>query len=261
MAKTIWITGASSGIGKALAMEYANTGFTLILSARNEDALKEVASSCEAKGAKSFVVPMDLSNANSIQNAFNTVREKVDRINVLVNNGGISQRGTAEETSMETSRKIFEVNFFGAVELTRLVLPWMIEKGGGTVVAMSSIVGKFGFPLRSSYSASKHALHGYFESVYLENHDKGIKTIVICPGRINTNISVNALRADGASHAEYDKGQATGVPAEKAARKMRRAIDAGKKEVWIGGKELGMAYFRKYWPGMFFKIAKKVDPK
>ena len=261
MGKIIWITGASSGIGEALALEFAVPGNELILSSRNTDALNNVATKCEAKGSKAHVISIDLSSETSINEAFTQARNSVNRIDVLINNGGVSQRSLVSETPLDVDRKIFEINFFGAVFLSKKVLPWMIETGGGTIAAMSSMVGRFGFPLRSAYSASKHALHGFFESLYLENHDKGIKTLLICPGRIRTNISVNAVTAEGKAHAQMDAGQTGGISPEKCAKKIAKALRKGKREVWVGGKEILMMYFRKYLPGLFFRIAKKIDPK
>jgi short-subunit dehydrogenase len=258
--KTIWITGASSGIGAAIAKELAKGSNTLVLSARRIDALDEVKSACEALGSKAIVVPLDLAAAESIEKAVQTVKSELDHVDVLINNGGISQRSLVKDTPIDIDRKIFEVNFFGTVHLTKLVLPWMIETGGGTIAATSSMVGRFGFPLRSAYAASKHALHGFFESLYLENYKENIKTLLICPGRIRTGFSLNALTSDGQAHAKMDEGLEAGIPPEKAAKKIVKAIEKGKKEVWVGGNEILMMYFRKYIPALFFKIAKNIKP-
>lgn len=258
--KTIWITGASSGIGEAIALEYAKERNTLVLSARREEALQEVKRKCEKLGSKAVVIPLDLASAESIEKAFAQAQSELPKIDVLINNGGISQRSLVLETPVDIDRKLFEINFFGTVHLTKLVLPWMIQTGGGTLAATSSMVGRFGFPLRSAYAASKHALHGVFESLYLENYKQNIKTTLICPGRIRTGFSLNALTSDGKAHAKMDEGLEAGISPEKAARKIVKALNRGKKEVWVGGKEILMMYFRKYIPALFFKIAKNVKP-
>jgi len=260
MTKTAWITGASAGIGKALSQELAKNGYDLILSARNEEALNEVKGLCEAHNVTAHVLPLDLAKQEAIVAAVADAKKLVKSLDLLVNNGGISQRSLVAETPIEIDRKIFEVNFFGAIRLTKECLPWMIETGGGTMAAMSSMVGRFGFPLRSAYAASKHALHGFFESLYLENHNKGIKTLMICPGRIKTNVSVNALTAEGEAFSKMADGQAGGLSTEACAKKIYRAYRKGKREVWVGGKEILMMYFRKWIPSLFFRIAKKIDP-
>lgn len=258
--RTIWITGAGSGIGEALALAYAEKGTRLILSGRNVQALKSVAQRVEAEGAEAMVVPLDLSQSDSFKGVVDSLRDRLDRIDMLVSNAGMSQRSRILETSQETERRIFEVNYFGTVELSRLVLQWMVEKGGGQMVVMSSISGKFGFPLRSTYAATKHAVLGFFGTMDLEYRDKGIAVTMICPGRINTNISLNALRGDGTKHESLDQGLSAGMDAARAARKMRRAIDKRKYMVYVGGKELLMVFLFKYVPALFRKVARMVSP-
>ncbi|MFW5886941.1 MAG: SDR family NAD(P)-dependent oxidoreductase, partial [Bacteroidota bacterium] len=173
--KIIWITGASSGIGEALAYEFARRGSTLILSARREKQLEEVRKKCLELTTHCHICLMDLGNPGQIEDCTKKVLNQFDRIDVLVNNGGISQRSLIMETPLDIDRKIMEINYFGSVLLTKLVLPVMVKNGGGHVVAISSIVGKFGFPLRSAYSASKHAMVGFFETLKTELNKDNIK--------------------------------------------------------------------------------------
>lgn len=259
--QTIWITGASSGIGKALALEYAPSGPELVLSARNADRLKEVAEECEKLGASTHVIPLDLSDQISIDNAWQEVRNQRLQVDLLVNNGGISQRSLVVDTPIELDRKMFEINYFGAVYLTKLVLPSMLERGRGHLAVVSSISGVFGFPLRSAYSATKHALEGFFESLHLENRKNGIYVSIIEPGRIRTEISKHALLADGKPTGEMDRGLDSGMPVDKCARKIRRGLDRKKRVIPVGGKELLMLTFKRFLPGVFFRIAQKVNPK
>lgn len=258
--KTIWITGASSGIGEALCLAYAQTGHTLILSGRNAQKLEEVAGRIRVAGAEAIVLPLDMSDVDTFDAAIQELKTRVAGIDILINNAGMSQRSRILETNLSTDRRIFEVNYFGTIELSRKVLGWMIEKGGGHMVAMSSISGKFGFPLRSTYSASKHALMGFFETMDLEYAHNGISVTIICPGRVNTPISLNALKGDGSKHEAMDQGLKAGMDVDVCARKIRRAIDHKKYIYYVGGKELIMVWLFKFFPSIFRKIARKVNP-
>ncbi|MGZ4035760.1 MAG: SDR family oxidoreductase, partial [Bacteroidia bacterium] len=198
--KIVWITGASSGIGEALAHAFAAEGAKLILSARRNDELVRVKNSLKLNDADVLILPLDLSDTSHVNELTKQVISKFGRIDILVNNGGMSQRSLAKDTSLENDRKLMEINFFGTVALTKSVLPFMLKQKSGHIIAMSSISGKFGFYLRSAYSASKHALHGFFESLRMEIYNDNIKVMIICPGRIKTNISINALTSDGSRH-------------------------------------------------------------
>jgi dehydrogenase/reductase SDR family member 7B len=258
--KTIWITGASSGIGEALATEWAHYGPILILSGRNVEKLNAVKEKCEAKGAECFVVSLDLTNASSIDKAVLKVLSAYQAIDILVNNGGISQRSYAIETPIEVERSIFETNYFGATTLTKKVLPSMVKNNNGYIVVMSSIVGKFGFPLRTSYSATKHALQGYFESLRAELKANNIKITIVSPGRIFTDISINAIDKNGKKHGKMDEAQANGMPVDKCARKIIRAVKGYKKDILIGRGELVMYYIHKFIPCLYYKLAPKIKP-
>ncbi|MCI4667493.1 MAG: SDR family oxidoreductase [Bacteroidia bacterium] len=255
--KIVWITGASSGIGEALLYEFVHEGAEVIASARRVNELERVRENCGENKEKVRILPLDLTDIEGIQQA----ATQAGRVDILINNGGISQRSLAHETPLEVDRKIFEVNYFGQVALTKAVLPGMIEQGGGQVVAVSSITGKFGFPLRSAYSATKHALHGFFETLGFELADKNIQVSVINPGRIRTNISLHALQKDGSPQESMDKGLDEGMAPEDCAKRMLKAIYQKKPEANIGGKEIMMVYFKRYMPWLFRRIASKVDPK
>lgn len=253
MDKVVWITGASSGIGEALAYALSNRGAQLVLSSRSTERLEEVKSRC-ATPERHLVLPLDLLDSPHLGEKVNRVLEKLGRIDILINSGGVSQRSLVCETGIDTDRRIMETNFFGTVALTKAVLSSMIEKRSGSIVVISSLVGKFGTPLRSAYSASKHALHGFFDSLRAEVWNKGIKVIVVCPGFIKTNISINALTADGSCHGTMDEAQASGMSADVCAEKMLQAINAGKEEILIGGKELLGVYLKRFVPGIFSKM-------
>ena len=261
MQQTVWITGASSGIGEALALEYANLNANLILSARNEATLQPVADKCQNQNNTVLILPLDLSDSTDFESKIETVKQNFDKVDILINNGGISQRSLIIETPLDVDRKLFEVNYFGTIALTKLVLPWMIEQGGGKMVAISSISGKFGFPLRASYAATKHAMIGFFETLGLEHIGDNIHTTVVCPGRIKTNISLRALNHKGETTNEMDPGLRDGMPADVCAKKIVKAVRKNKREVWIGRKELLLVYFHQYIPRLFWKIAPKIDPR
>lgn len=257
MGKIIWITGAGSGIGKALALGYNKDGNTIILSGRKQAALEEIANKVES----SYILPLDVANEEAILQAVEKVKSEFGRVDILINNAGVSQREVASKTSNEVGRKLMEVNFFGSVHLTKSVLPMMIEANTGSIVAMSSAAGKFGFPLRSYYSASKHALHGWYEALSLELKETEIHVMVACPGRIQTDISKNALTGNGDAHSEMDPGQANGIPVEKCAAAIQKGIRRKKPEIYIGGSEILMIYFKRYIPSLFRFIAKRINPQ
>lgn len=254
--KVIWITGASSGIGKALAMHWAKEGARLVLSARNADTL-EVLKSSLPNSDKHQVLLLDLANSSNFEALANEVVDSMGSIDILVNNGGMSQRSEVYETPMEVDRRIMEVNYFGNIALTKAVLPHFRKQQSGTFVVISSIAGKFGFFLRSAYSASKHALHGFYESLMLEEEKNGIQVTIACPGKINTNISVNALNKAGEKHGEMDHNQATGMSAEKCAALLIQAVSKGKREILIGNKEIKAVTLKRLLPGIFWKVIRK----
>lgn len=258
--KTVWITGASSGIGEALAYEFAKEGAILILSARRKEELEKVAQNCIVLGGTSHVFPLDLSLQSQLEDVSDNVISKFGHIDILVNNGGISQRSLVIETPVEVDRRIMEVDFFSGVILTKKVLPAMVAHGYGHFIVISSITGKFGFSLRSAYAAAKHALHGFYESLWAELHDKGINVTIVCPGRIHTNISLSALTKSGEAHGIMDHAQAGGISAEQCAQKIMKAVKKQKIEVYIAGKEMLMIYFKRYVPWLFFKLVSRVKP-
>lgn len=254
--KAVWITGASSGIGEALAYAFAEEGAHLVLSARSEDKLTAVRAAC-AHPEHHRVVPLDLADAASLQDAVHRVLTQ-GPVDILVNNGGISQRDIAVETDMAVVRRIMEVNFFGTVTLTKGVLPSMLARETGHIVVVSSLAGKFGAPRRSAYSASKHALHGFFETLRNEVYDAGVRVTIVCPGYIRTNISINALKADGTKHARMDDNQEEGIAPEDCAHRILQAVKREKNEVYIGGKEVLGVYLHRFVPTLFNRILRSV---
>ena len=256
--KIIWITGASSGIGEACAYIFAAEGNKLILTGTREGQLKKVQQKCIDLGAECEILPADLSQTEQLDTLTDRALSFFGKIDVMFHNAGISQRGKSVDTDFSVDKKIMDINFFAPVKITKRLLPAMIAGGGGTLAVTTSISGKFGFPLRSAYASSKFALYGFFETVQGEYYDQDIRVVMVCPGRVKTNISCNALEADGTRHAQMDAGQAEGIPAEKAARKIVKAIWKQKPEVLVGGKELLMVYIKRFFPGLARKIVRKI---
>ena len=254
--KVVWITGASSGIGEALAYSLARRGARLILSARGEDRLREVQAACDHPEAH-FVLPLDLAAPATLGPAVEQALAVAGRIDVLVHGGGVSQRSLVKDTAVEVDRLLFETNFFGAVGLTKAVLPSMLARRAGHFVVISSLVGKLGTPLRSGYSASKHALHGFFDSLRAELWRDGIQVTLICPGFIRTAITLNALTADGTPQGTMDRAQAHGMAPADCAERIVRAVERGRDEVLIGGRERFAVYLKRFLPGLFNRVIRK----
>jgi len=256
--KVAWITGASSGIGESLGYEFIKRGAIVIASSNDQPGLERVKTACNDRSTMVYCVPFDLAETSEIGITVDKQINKLGRIDFLLNIGGISQRARIDETPLWLDRKIFEVNYFGTIALTKAILPYMIRQQSGHVLATSSISGRFGFPLRSAYSASKQALHGFFETLYLENKKSNIRSTVIIPGRVSTSISFHALDSEGKEHGKMDEGQAKGISPQKAAEIIIKGILKNKREILVGKNELILLHIRRYLPWLFFRIADKI---
>lgn len=259
--KVVWITGASSGIGEALSKAFAAEGAKLVLSARRKEELERVKNTLHLPDNDVLILPLDLSDTSQITIFTEQIIQRYGRIDILVNNGGISQRSLTKDTPIEIDRKIMEVNFFGTIAVTKSVLPYMLQQQSGYIVTTSSIAGKFGFYFRSAYSASKHALHGFFESLRMEVYKDNVKVLLVCPGKIRTNISLNAITGSGDKHGKMDYATEQGVSAEQCASQILQAIKSNKEEVFIGGKELRAVWVKRLFPNLFSKLIRKQKPE
>ena len=257
--KVVWVTGASSGIGKALAIELSKQNAKLIISSRNLEALTLVKQVCEnANNIK--ILALDLEDYISLEEKATEAIAAFGRVDVLINNGGISQRSLVEETEITVDKRIMDINYLGTVALTKAILPHFLENKNGHFAVTTSIVGKIGTPLRSSYSASKHALHGFFDSFRAEVHQKNIKVTLICPGFINTNVSKNALTGSGKPQGIMDAATGNGMSAELCAKRMLKAINKNKEEVYIAGfKEKLGVYVKRFIPRLFSVLVRKMS--
>jgi dehydrogenase/reductase SDR family protein 7B len=259
--KTAWITGASSGIGEALVYEFVRGGATVVISSNDIPGLERVKAACGDRSPAVILAPFDLEDTSGIDEIVGRHMKTLGVIDFLFNIGGVSQRAAIAETPLWLDRKILEINYFGTIAFTKAVLPYMISQKSGHIVATSSISGRFGFPLRSAYSASKQALHGFFETLYLENKKNNIRVSVLIPGRVRTCISMHALDPEGKEQWKMDEGQQKGISPEKAAKIILRGIRRNKREILVGSSELAMLYVRRLCPWLFFRIADKIKSR
>lgn len=254
---TCWITGASSGIGRALAILLSAQGANLILTARSQEGLLKTKNLCVVNGNHVEIKQADLEDIESLQSLSEEAISGKKGVDFFFHCAGFSQRATVLETSMNTYRRLMNVHFYSAVAISKVLLPHFIEKGSGHMMITSSLTGKYGVPFRSGYAAAKHALHGYFDSLRAEYAPNGIAVTIACPGYIKTDISLNALDSSGLAQGTMDKNQSKGMSAEKCAKQMMTAVQKGKKEVYIGGKEILSIYIKRFLPSLLDNIVRK----
>lgn len=261
----IWITGASSGIGEALTYELASLNTKLILSSRRKEELERVKGNCPASAQANIrILPLDLSESSTLKLSTDAAIQLFGHVDVLINNGGISQRALAKETTLEVDRKIMEIDYFGTISLTKHLIPHFIQRKQGHFVTVSSITGIIGTPYRTAYAAAKHALQGFFNSLRAElwKESPSIYVTMICPGWTNTNLSLTALKGDGSTQNKKDDTHASGLTPAFVAHKIVKAIEVRKREIYVGGwKETLAAYLHRYTPGLFAKIVRKAKVK
>jgi len=250
----IWITGASSGIGEALAYAYSDKGVKLILSARRVNELERVRENCSGNCEDIKVLPLDLTDIKSMDEKADMAVNMFGQIDVLFNNGGISQRAYAVDMTMETIRQVMEVNFFGTVALTKALLPHMIENKTGHIIVISSVMGKIGTKYRSAYAASKHALHGWFDCLRQEVYEHNINVTIVCPGYVKTNVTRNALTAEGKKLNVMGDAHKKALTTKQFADKLLPKISKGKDEIYIGGLEIITIYLKRYFPRLLNRI-------
>lgn len=255
--KVVWITGASSGIGEALAHEFAAQGAKLVLSARRADVLEAVRLQC-ANPDRHFVLPLDMTDSESLPAHVQNVLDHFGHIDVLVNNAGISQRSLIKDTSLAVDRKVMELDFFGPVALTKAVLPSMLQRGQGHLVAVSSVVGLVATPYRSAYAAAKHAIIGFYDALRAEVHDNGLQVSVLIPGFVRTNVSLSAVTADGSAHGIVDPQQETAMPAATFAERAVAALAKGEERIIIAGKEKVAIWLGRLSPALLSRVIRRV---
>jgi short-subunit dehydrogenase len=255
--KVIWITGASSGIGEALAYEFNKKGANLILSARRVEELDRVKTGCINSDQTVKILPLDLKNTGGLESKAKEAKVLFGHIDMLINNGGVSQRAYAVDATLDTIRELMEVNFFGTVALTKALLPDFIDQKSGHIVVISSVMGKIGTRYRSAYAASKHALHGWFDCLRQEVYEHNIDVTIVCPGFVKTNVTVNALTAEGDKYGKLESAHKNAMPAEEFAKKLLPKLARQKEEVYIGGSEILAVYMKRLAPRLLNRILRR----
>lgn len=254
--KVVWITGASSGIGEALAYELNKNGTKLILSARRNMELERVKSNCSFPDTVA-ILPLNLLLFDSLPDKTKEAIALHGKIDILINNGGISQRSLITDTKFEVFKKMIDVNYLGTIHLTNSLLPYFIAQNQGHFVTITSLMGKFGSPYRSGYCGAKHALHGFFDVLRMEHQKDNIDVTLICPGFVRTNVAKNALTGDGSAQETQDVATAQGLPVATCAKKIVNAIRNKKYESYIGGKEIFAVYLKRFFPKLLHKVVLK----
>jgi len=258
--KVIWITGASSGIGEAVAKKLSSSGARLILSARRGTELERVKNSCAPDNQSMIsILPFDLKDASTFDSITKEALQCYGHIDLVILNGGIAQRSLAKYTSLEVDREIMEIDYFSCVALTKHLLPHFMERNQGHIVVVSSVMGIIGTPFRSGYAAAKHALHGYFDSLRAElwKKYKGVAVTLIAPGWVRTNITMNALNGDGTKLNSMDTATERGMDPTIFADKMIKAIRKRKNLAVIGGfKEVFAVVVQRFFPDLFVKLVR-----
>ena len=258
MEQVVWITGASSGIGRAAARVWAARGARVVVSARNREALVEVVNSFPAAARdRAHVEVLDLAEGATLPAAVERVLHVTGHVDLLVHCGGISQRSRAMDTGIDVDRRVMEVDYFGTVGLTKALLPHFVARQSGHFVVVTSLMGLFSSPLRSGYCAAKHALHGFFESLRAEHHADGIHVTLVCPGFIHTDISRNAVIGDGSRQGTLDDKTGKGLAPEVCAERIVRAVERKRPLVLIGKSEILGAYVHRFFPALFRRIIRR----
>ncbi|MDN6274977.1 SDR family NAD(P)-dependent oxidoreductase [Psychrobacter sp.] len=258
---TIWITGASSGIGQALAITFAKKGAKIILSGRNTEKLEAVRHSCKNK-KKHIIVPFDISDAEQAKEAYETAKAEAGKIDWLINNAGISQRSLIMETEEAVERQLMKIDYFAQTRLTRLVLPDMIAQGGGKVVMISSVAGLLGTQYRGAYGAAKAAIHMWANSLRAELHHQGIEVATVFPGFIQTNVSINALTGDGTTQGTMDEATDNGLSANTFAKRTVKALSNGEEYIIVAGtKEMLATRINRLSPPKLYSLIRNLQVK
>jgi len=261
MGKVIWITGASSGIGEAIAQELIKEGCKLILSARRLEELNRVRNNIKLADKDILVLPIDLEQHQQVDDWVTKVMDKFNQIDILINNGGISQKSSALATNTAVERKIMDINYFGNVALAKAVARIMIQQKSGKIAVISSIIGKFGLPDLSTYSASKHALYGFYDSFRMELKDANINILIVSPGFINTNVAINSIKGDGNLVNENSPAMEKGMKTNVFAKKFIQTLKSNTNHKFIGKNEILAVPFKVVFPSIFYKLVLKLSKK
>jgi dehydrogenase/reductase SDR family member 7B len=258
VSERVWIVGASSGIGEAMAHEYATRGAQLVLSARRADLLEQVAAASRQRaGSTVHVLPVDVTAGATLAAAAERAWSALSGLDTVVLCAGVSQRSLAQDTVLDVDRRLMEINYFGPITLTKALLPRLMEQRRGRFIVISSVAGRVGTPLRSAYAASKHALHGFFDSLRAELHEHGISVSIACPGYINTSITMSSLTGDGSAYGRMDDALRHGMPVEDCARAIIARAGSGAEEFIVAtGKERLAVPIKRFAPRLLSRLVR-----
>ncbi len=261
--KTVIITGASSGIGRALANEFGRLGANVVAGARNEDGLRELVAGISAAGGKAVYAVTDVTAEDDCANLVKKAVDSFGGVDVLICNAGISMRALFDDVDLAVLKRLMDVNFWGTVYCTKYALPWL-QKSKGSVVGVSSVAGIHGLPGRTGYSASKYAMTGFLETVRIENLKKNVHVMIACPGFTASNVRFTALTADGSSQGESPRAEDKMMTAEEAAHRIIKGVAKRKRTVLMDFNGRASTQIKKIWPSfldrMFYShMAKEPD--
>ncbi|AUC76742.1 SDR family oxidoreductase [Olleya sp. Bg11-27] len=254
--KVVWITGASSGIGKGLVLALSKLECQLIISSRNETTLNQIKQACPNPDNVA-VLPFDLADYDHMKPVVTQAIKHFGKIDLLINNGGISQRSLIIDTDISVDKKLMEVDYLGTVALSKALLPHFIKNNTGHYAVVTSLMGKFSSPYRSGYCGAKHALHGFFDALRMEHEKDNINVTLICPGFVNTNIAKNALIGDGSLQNSQDLATENGLSIAEFCDRMLQAIQKEKFEAYIGKKEILGVYLKRFFPKLLHRKVMK----
>ena len=265
LGKVVLVTGASSGIGRELAIQLVRQGMKVILAARSTEKLVELRNNLinsDKKGIETFynpqVLTLDLEDLDNLKLKAEEAIKIFGKIDILINNGGMSVRGNTLDTQLSVHQRLMNVNYFGSLELTRNIAPHMVEQGGGMIVVVSSMQGRLATPYRTAYAASKHAVQAWADCMRAELSEDGVDVVVISPGYVNTDLSRNALTNSGESYGQLDKNTEHGYSAEYVAHKVIETMVKKKKELILAPLYMWVAILlRAFFPGIYFYIMRR----
>ncbi|RRJ82233.1 SDR family oxidoreductase [Aestuariirhabdus litorea] len=256
--KVVWITGASSGIGEALSYQFAGQGASLVLSARRQQELERVRLACIERGADAervWVVPLDVGEIESLPGVVDEVVALSGRVDLLVNNAGVSQRSLCKDTDISVYKRLLDVDVLGQIALTRALLPYMLERGEGQLAVTSSVAGKVGVKYRTGYCAAKHAVIGFFDALRAEVASEGISVSTIIPGFIRTSVATNALTASGNTAGKSDADVDGGMDVDRCAAVILKGLAARKPEIPVGdGAEMKVLWLKRLFPSLVYRM-------
>lgn len=251
--KVVVITGTSSGIGKALAKEFASLGAKIVMGARSADKLSELATELQEKGAQVAYTATDVTNENDCKNLINKAVDKFGGIDILICNAGISMRALFDDVDIDVLKRLMDVNFWGAVYCTKYALPY-IQKSHGSIVGVSSVAGIHGLPGRTGYSASKYAMTGFLETIRIENLKKHVHIMIVAPGFTASNVRFSALTAHGSSQGESPRDEGKMMSAEEVAHRIAKGISKHKRLLLMEFQGRATSFIKKFAPSLLDKL-------